>query len=740
MQNNVVEARDALVNKSIKVTSFERIKIMNMLRDKYAHLPQQLRFGNVLKDFLALVSTPVNENDLIVGRYVEKEVTEQEDELCKAFFADWNLYKTTVFSCGHRTLDWERLVKLGLAGIREEVCEKLDKVSGEEERNFLNGAMLVLDGIVCFIERYAKEAEKTGLEEQSKALYAISKGKPNSFYEALQLCWIITLIDCAYVTGNPTLTLGRMDRFLNTYYLNDVKNGVLTREKAKAIIIDYYCKHNLIMGVGEHQLGDETNSTGFDRILNFDAPQYLLLAGTDERGEDGVTELTYLFAECIQPPFKNPVIVVRYYKGMNEKHPQLWKTLSAKALASSSMMIYNDDDIISAFIKQGVEEKDARGYGHFGCNWADLGHDSLITYMGPNAFTMARTLDKDERNKIEKYGIGKVRYSSPLGYPEEFMNVFGELVNGGGAESIDEFYDRFERKICKFLEYKFEFAKAEIEKRKKFGANVLTLGDVLSKRSIDNVSATCADGVKYHVEVNGFVGFATVADCFTVVDKLCFIDKSVTIDRLYEATLNNFEGFEDVLEKIESVDKFGSGEELSTAHAKRLALLIGENVSKINRQNVGSGIIIMPSLQSDTWHIKHGKEMGATPDGRKAHEPYSQNANPAPRRSKNGRIAMLVSLEALPFGYFTSGALNFDVQPEHFKGKDGVDGFASLIATYLNNGGLHLQINAVGKEDLIKAKSEPDKYKDLRVRVTGYTGVFVDFPENLQDDIIKRMD
>lgn len=740
MRNNVLEAKTALTTKSIKVTSFERIQIMNALKDKYATLPQQLRFGHVLNDFLSCVSTPVHKDDLIVGRYLEKEVSEQEDDECKAFFKDWNLYKSTVFSCGHRTLDWERLVTLGLVGIKAEVSEKLASVKGEEESNFLNGAILVLDGIIHFVERYASECEKNGMTVQNEVLTAISQRAPKTFYEALQLCWTVTFIDCAYVTGNPTLTLGRMDRFLNTYYENDVKNGILTREKAKDLITDYYCKHNLIMGVGEHQIGDESNSTGFDRILNFDAPQYLLIAGTDERGEDGVTCLTYLFAECIQPSFKNPVIVVRYYKGLNEKHPKLWETLSAKALASASMMIYNDDDIISAFIKQGVEEKDARNYGHFGCNWADLGHDSLITYMGPNAFTMARTLPKDEREKIERYNIGKVRYSSPLGYPEEFMNVFGEIVNEGGAQSIDVFYDKFARKFSDFLEYKFNFAKAEIEMRKKFGANVLTLGDVLSKRSIDNVSATCADGVKYHVEVNGFVGFATVADCFTVVEKLCFIDKSVSLNELYEATINDFEGYDDVLEKIENVEKFGSGEERSTANAKRLALLVGEYVSRINRQNAGSGIIIMPSIQSDTWHIKHGKNMGATPDGRRKGEPYSQNVNPAPKRSVNGRIAMLGSLSALPFDYFTSGALNFDVQPDHFKGKDGLENFANLIGTYLNSGGLHLQINAVGKEDLLKAKDEPEKYKDLRVRVTGYTGIFVDFPAVLQDDIINRMD
>ena len=739
MKQNVQEAQKALVSKSIKVTSLERIQIMHSLKDKYAELPQQLRFGYVLRDLLSLVSIPLNENDLIIGRYVDKEVTEQEDEFCKAFFASSNLYKSTIISCGHQTLDWERLVKIGLVGIKSEIENRLKRESEEEKINFLSGAILVVEAIVNFILRYAKQCENKGMKEQSEVLFAIASRKPQSFYEALQLCWIIAFIDCAYLTANPTLTLGRMDVFLHTYYANDVKNGILTREKAKDLVLDYYCKHNLIMGTGEHQLGDDNNSTGFDRILNFDAPQYLLIAGTDENGKDAINELTYIFAECIQPSFKNPVIVVRYYKGMNERHPLLWKTLSAKALASASMMFYNDDDIISAFTKQGVLEKDARGYGHFGCNWADLGYKSLVAYAGPSAYSLARNLEKCERDKIEKYHIGLVRYASPLGYPEQFMDVYREVINEGGAQSIDDFYKKFESKFASFLEYKSNFLQSEIMNRKKYGDTTLSLADVICSRSIEKASTQSADGADYHVEVNGFVGFATVADCFCVVDKLVYKDKSVMLDTLYKATENNFIGYEDVLEKIENVDKFGSGEDLSTYHAKRLATIIGENIVKVNRKNKGSGIVIMPSIQSDNWHIKHGSKFGATPDGRRAGEPFSQNCNPAPRRSVNGRIAMLGALSEIPFDYFTSGALNLDVQPDHFKGKEGLENFANMIGTYLNAGGLQLQINAVSKDDLIKAKQDKEKYKDLRVRVTGYTGIFVDFPDSLQDDIIERM-
>lgn len=735
---NVQEAKLALIDKSIKVTSLERIKIMHSLKDKYASLPQQLRFGHVLKDFLSQVSIPLKEYDLIVGRYVEKEPTEEEEAFCNDFFSSDNLYKTTVLSCGHATLEWEYILNEGLSSLRDKT-ELHAKTATGDKKDFLLGAVLVLEGIINFIQRYAQACENANLFTNAKVLRAIASSKPKTFYEALQLCWIITFIDCAYITPNPTLTLGRMDQFLYPYYKNDVENGLLTKEEAIALITDYYCKHNLIMGTGEHQLGDSSNSTGFDRILNFDSPLYLLLAGTDENGNDAVNELTYLFAQCIQPSFKNPLIVVRYYKNLNTKHPKLWNTLCAKALASSSMMFYNDNDIISAFQKQGVEEKDARNYGHFGCNWADLGGNSLTTYMGPTAYTIEKLTNKSTLPKSEKYGIGLYRYSTPYGYPEQFMEIYRQILQDGGAKNIDEFYTRFKIAFKTFLQNKLEKGILDIEQRKNQEAKILTLGDCLGKECIEKACMGCAGGKKYHVSVNGFVGFATVADCFCVVDKLVYQDKSVTAEQLYEATINDFNGYDEILKKIESVEKFGSGNDFANEHAKRLALLIGETVSEVNIQRKDSSVIIMPSLQSDNWHIQHGTKYGATVDGRRAFQPFSQNSNPAPSRSKNGRISMLSSLSTLPFDYFTSGALNFDVQPEHFKGKEGMQNFANVISTYLNNGGLHLQINAVSRDDLVKAQLSPENYADLRVRVTGYTGIFTSFPKNLQDDIINRM-
>jgi formate C-acetyltransferase len=152
------------------------------------------------------------------------------------------------------------------------------------------------------------------------------------------------------------------------------------------------------------------------------------------------------------------------------------------------------------------------------------------------------------------------------------------------------------------------------------------------------------------------------------------------------------------------------------------------------------GLFLMPCLQSDTWHLKYGEGFGATPDGRRANMPFSQNSRPSNGACTGGISAMFNSMLNLPYYAFASGALNLDIDPKQFEGESGRATFASLLASYFNRGGLHAQVSAAGLEELIDAKKNPELHRDLRVRVTGYSGIFVDFCERLQDDVIRRFE
>ncbi|MBQ6946947.1 MAG: hypothetical protein IJN42_02780, partial [Clostridia bacterium] len=152
------------------------------------------------------------------------------------------------------------------------------------------------------------------------------------------------------------------------------------------------------------------------------------------------------------------------------------------------------------------------------------------------------------------------------------------------------------------------------------------------------------------------------------------------------------------------------------------------------------GLYLVPTLQSDTWHLKTGELYGATPDGRLAHTTFSQNIRPSKGACINGVAAMLDSVAALPRDALFSGALNLDVDPKDYSGETGQKLFAALLGTYFNRGGLHAQISSAGKEELLDAQQNPHLHRDLRVRVTGYSGVFVDLSKRLQKDVIERFE
>ena len=240
--------------------------------------------------------------------------------------------------------------------------------------------------------------------------------------------------------------------------------------------------------------------------------------------------------------------------------------------------------------------------------------------------------------------------------------------------------------------------------------------------------------------MQSFYMFGTTVDCFIVADELIFRQKKLTIPRLLEATEHNFEGYEDVLALCRAVPKYGSDTTLSNAHAKRLS----EGTCAITMERSKPylkkyGLYLAPCMQSDTWHLKTGMQVGATVNGRLAGTPYSQNSRPANGSCTAGVTGMLNAMLNLPSVGVLSGALNLDINPNDFAGEQGHAVFAALLATYFNGGGLHAQVTSANVADLIDAQVHPDDHRDLRVRVTGYSGIFVDICKSLQDDIIERL-
>lgn len=734
---NIEEAKRALTEKPLFATSVERFLILNEIKSSYKELPQPLRFSKILSILLSRISTPLEDYDLIAGRCVDRELTEEEEALFQAHIAHPDYPTHHIFwSSGHCTYSWEAVAEKGLVGLRATAKARLERERDPKKQEFLQAILQTYDALSAYMLRYSEAAQKRGITELAETLRKAATERPSDFRTALQLLWMITLINCAYISENPTLTVGRLDQILYPLYRADLEKGALTREEAGDLITDYYCKHNLIMGRGEHQVGDATNSTTFRRIANFDAPQYLLLAGIDEEGRLAANDLTQLFAERIEPAFKNPVVVVRYVKDMDRLCPTLWRTLCDRALASASLMFYNDGNVRAAFQRLGLPEEHARRYAHFGCNWCSPGDNSAWMLRSPHSMHYDIERTPEEAAALD---IPYMRTRSKHSWPEDFVEVMRELAEKDPKDvTIEDFYTRFFERMAEFIDRKLAYLSMELSFRKRNPASAITFGDCFFTESIENACCFTA-GATYHFELQSFQMFGTVADCFIAVDQLVMREKRLSLSQLLEAVDQNFEGRPEILSLCKKADKYGMDTPLSNEHVRRLAHKASELVIEKNRPYFEKErLFLVPCMQSDTWHLKYGEGYGATPDGRLAHTPYSQNTRPSNGACRDGLGAMLNSMLNLPTDGLVSGALNLDVDSRQFAGESGKATFCALLASYFNRGGLHAQVSSLSVEDLTDARENPDAHRDLRVRVTGYSGIFVDFCPRLQDDIIGR--
>ncbi|MBP3437010.1 MAG: hypothetical protein J6K61_03770, partial [Clostridia bacterium] len=216
--------------------------------------------------------------------------------------------------------------------------------------------------------------------------------------------------------------------------------------------------------------------------------------------------------------------------------------------------------------------------------------------------------------------------------------------------------------------------------------------------------------------------------------------KKVTLKELLAATKANFVGYESTLALCRGVAKYGSDSPLSNYHTERLSNAFFDRVLEKNKPYLASqGLFLTPNMQSDMWHMRYGVLYGATPDGRRAYTPFSQNSRPSNGASTGGITAMLSSMLHLPAGKIVSGALNLDVSTAQFEGEEGKRLFSAMLASYFDRGGLHAQISRLDPTLLEEAVKCPELHRDLRVRVTGYSGIFVDFTPDVQQDVIERM-
>jgi pyruvate-formate lyase len=600
----------------------------------------------------------------------------------------------------HTNLNYKDLVKRGYGDILREINERLDASTNPEKKTFYQSTKIAIEAAIAYIRKYAKalrdaatvepdSERKAELEELARVSDKISFEKPETFFEAIQLVWYTHLI--ANLDNGCAMSFSRFDQYMYPFYRDDLKAGRITPERARELICALFYKIN------EPKMRTVQSMTvgGVDVVAGEDASNALTKMVLEVMS---MLRLPYPNLSCRIDPDKSPAWL----------YEEAVRTIKS---GGGQPLILNDSVWVPNLASTGMSIEAARDYYNQGCteimiqgkdsNWASCG----LVFFPKYILELLREAHQDART----------------------------------FEDIDEFVDAVVAKI-----------EEDVSRMGKVGNDI-----------IRNIRQTCQDpfasalvegclekGLDYFrggpvtgtpISISG-QGLGTAADSLSMIRKFVFEDKKLTLSVLYGILENNFAGNELLRRQIDSgIDKFGNDIDEVDIMAKRLYDTYCASVKKLNDQREFPDSRFVMNVFSYNGHISLGERLGATPNGRLKGEPISDCVGPSQGADCNGPTALINSVLKLDHSNVTGCyALNMKLSPSVVKDRNGTRAFTQLLRTYVRHFGPELQVNYVDAEQLKAAQAEPEKHRDLVVRIAGYCEYFVNLDYKLQNEIIRR--
>ncbi len=628
---------------------------------------------------------------------------------------------------GHLVLGHENVIRQGFNGIKEKVKEHLEKgeranPTPDDKRkiDFLQAVIICCDAAIAFAQRFAQEATKLAEKEaNAKRRDELLKiagncrwvpaNPPRTFYEAMQCLWFTQVMAQISYGMAGTFALGRVDQYLYPFYKKDIGVGKITKEGVEELVeeLDLKLTSNILL---LPEAGVETSST-----LGT-SPQPITIGGQTKDGEDATNELSYIFLEASE---KLTAVVNNLAIRIHSKTPEDFLVRACQVYRSTSgQAFYNDEVIIPALLGDGYSLEDARNYAIVGCV-EPAGSGDTFACTGGNDLKLGGVLEMVLTN-------GGYRLMGRQG-----------LATGDAKKftSFNEVMDAFRQ---------------QLEHNVKMAADAVNAKDAIYQAEFPTpfVSSTltgCVEsgkdategGARYNFGSITARGLGTTADSLAAIKKLVFEDEVLTMSELMELLGANFRGKENMRQMvINRAPKYGNDDNYVDLIAKQIVELFCREVSK--HRSIRGGHF-RPSFYSYGTHVLDGLFLGATPDGRKAGDAVSNGISPSNGREDEGPTAVLKSAAKLEHRLISNGdALNLRLLPSLVQDDDALRKVTSLVKTYFRLGGMHLQFNVVSSETLKDAQKHPENYRDLVVRVSGYSAFFTDLGRSIQDDIIAR--
>jgi pyruvate formate-lyase/glycerol dehydratase family glycyl radical enzyme len=621
---------------------------------------------------------------------------------------------------GHICPDTAKWIRLGPAGLRAEAEARL-ATAAPEQREFYESVVLVLDASSEFMVRYADLAtamvpdatspeQADNLREIARICTKLSVRGAETFREAMQALWFLFAL--LHLESNASsFSPGRADQYLYPYYLADIEAGRLDRQGALEIIEALWLKFNQIVYL--------RNSHSASFFAGFPIGFNVALGGRDEMGRDESNDLSHLFLEAqghILLP--QPNLSARLHEGTPDA--LLDECTRVVGLGSGMPQVFNDESIIPALERQGISPTDAANYAIVGCVELTT-HGNNLGWSDAAMFNLVKALELATNDG--KCLLTGAQLGPQTGFLTDFA-TFADLEKAFAVQ-IDYFFEKMIT-ACEAVE--------EMHQRLLPTALLSSVIDNCLDRGLDVTKG----GAHYNLSGIQIIQVANVADSLAAVKKLVFDEGTVDKARLVAALQDNYAHDEELRQVLmNKAPKYGNDvewvDELGNQWANYFAAKFeGRTNYRGGRYHTG--------LYTVSAHVPMGANVGATPDGRQAKEPLADGGMSAVYgRDRRGPTALLQSVARVDSRIGSNGTLlNMKFLPRLFKNPEGAKAFSSMLRGFVRLRINHVQFNVVTREDLIAAQKDPDKYRNLTIRVAGYTAYFTELAEDLQNEIIAR--
>jgi formate C-acetyltransferase len=655
------------------------------------------------------------------------------DKIFEALDQQWiDAYQAGVFTefqeqraPGHTVLG-DKIYKKGFLDFREEIRQTVEQLDfhtdpqAMKKKDQLAAMDITIDALIAFANRHAEDLKKLATSEidsdRKKELIELAgicnhvpAHAPRTFHEALQYYWFIHLGVITELNPWDSFNPGRLDQHLYPFYIQGLQDGSLTEEKAIELLQSFWIKFNNHPSPPKIGVTAKESSTYTDFCL-------INIGGLKADGSNAVNELSYIILDVIEEMrLLQPSSMVQ----VSKKNPDNILKRAAKIIKTGfgQPSLFNTDAIVQELTRQGKSIEDARNGGASGC--VEAGAFGTESYILTGYFNLVKIFEITLYNGVDPQ-TGK-HIGIKTGDPRKF-------------NSLEDLIDAYDKQVKYFADIKIK-GNNIIDH---FFATELPVPflSLMIDDCVDNALDYNAGGARYNTSYIQGVGLGSLTDILTSINYNVYDQKNMSIDDLLKVLTADFENYDDIRNQfIYNTPKYGNDDDYADENTRKIFEIF---YNAINGRPTYKGGTLRINLLPTTSHVYFGSKVGATADGRKALQPLSEGISPVQGADTHGPTAVVKSAAKIDHLKTGGTLLNQKISPSMFESESGIFKLVALIRGYFRMDGHHIQFNVVTADTLREAQKHPEKYRDLVVRVAGYSDYFNDLSEELQNEIINR--